>query len=91
MLSKLQEDEVKSLRKKLAACEAELSKERARTQRLQAETLYMQTAISKYVPPTSYLHPSATACSSNTHATYVAAPFSTQADCSSSFSAFREL
>ena len=49
------------LRKKLAQCEDALQAERNRTQRLEAETLYLQTAVSRYVPPRSYLHPSALA------------------------------
>ena len=60
---------MESLRKKLAQTETALAQERARVQRLQAETLYMQTAISKYVPPAAHLHPSATACSGQSQST----------------------
>jgi len=60
-----QDQEVQILRKRLAECEKALQDERTRLHRLEAEALYMQTAVAKYVPPTSYLHPTATACTAN--------------------------
>lgn len=61
-LKALQEPEVEVLRRQLAECRSTLQDERNRLRRLEAEALYVQTAVSKFVPPTSYLHPTATAC-----------------------------
>ncbi len=58
----LQDQDVQDLRRKLAECEATLQDERNRIRRMEAEALYVRTAVSKFVPPTSYLHPAATAC-----------------------------
>jgi formate-dependent phosphoribosylglycinamide formyltransferase (GAR transformylase) len=62
MVMQDQYEDVQVLRKKLADCETALQDERNRLRRLEAEALYVQTAVSKFVPSTSYLHPTATAC-----------------------------
>lgn len=62
--SRVQAERLKALEEKLANCEDALQKERNRTHRLEAQALYMQTAVSRYVPPKSFYHPSALASNS---------------------------